>query len=243
MEKIGEKQIPYITLFKDAVRYALSDWIAIFIFGSILLIVSNLENYVLVFHNDILSKRLILACVILVVLSIVESGYSYKIMEESINDSKRPPLFENYKEIFIHGMKDSLVSLFYISLIALTIYASISCYVIFKLPILSLAIITLGIGAIIILFMLGALLNLAYNEGNIHAAFDFKEIKKILINVGIFRLSIIYIFNLIAEYLILTSLFHIGIFSENSIQGFLINLIVTPFIVILTDRLFATSSL
>ena len=56
-----------------------------------------------------------------IILSLLESGYSFKILEESIHGSKRPPLFAKYKEMYVHGFKDVLVSIFYLGIIFLII--------------------------------------------------------------------------------------------------------------------------
>lgn len=243
MPNVGIKHISYWNLFKNSIKYALSDWIAILIFGVILLILSDFEYYVLTNYKYIFSKRLIAAIFIVIFLSILESGYSFKILEESIHGSNKPPLFGNYKEMMYHGVKDSLVVLFYLGIIFLIIVLAISIDLIFPNEIFIITLLAILFGAYILLYMLGALLNLAYTGGDFKAGFDFKKIRQILKKIGSFRVLIIYIFGLISEYLILTSILHVGIFAENSILSFLVNLLLTPFVVIFTERLFALSSL
>lgn len=243
MPKAGVKHISYWNLIKDSMKYAFSDWIAILIFGVILLILSNFEYYVLTNYQHIVSKRLIAAIAIVIFLSILESGYSFKILEESIHGSDKPPLFANYKEMLHHGIKDSVVALFYLGIIFLIIFLAICIDLIFPNEIYVITLLAIFFGAYVLLYMLGALLNLAYTGGKFKSGFDFKTIRGILKKIGLFRILIIYIFGLISEYLILTSLLHVGIFAESSLLSFLVNLLLTPFVVIFTERLFALSSL
>ena len=243
MTKAGIKHISYWNLFKNSIKYALSDWVAILIFGVILLILSNFEYYVLVNYRYLFSKRLIVAIILVIFLSVLESGYSFKILEDSIHGSKKLPLFSHYKEMLHHGIKDSIVALFYLGIIAFIIILAIFLDTILPHEIFIISILAILFGGYIFLYMLGALLNLAYNEGKFKSAFDFKTIKQMLKEIGFFRILVIYIFGLIAEYLILASILHLGIFAENSILSFLVNLLLTPFVVIFTERLFALSSL
>lgn len=243
MTKAGIKHISYWDLFKNSIKYALSDWVVILIFGVILLILSNFEYYVLVNYKYLLSKRLIVASLLVIFLSMLESGYSFKILEESIKGSKKPPLFTNYKEMLQHGLKDTLVVIFYLSIIVFIIFVAILIDKTFPNEIFIISILAILFGGYVFLYMLGALLNLAYNEGEFKSAFDFKTIKQMIKKIGFFRILVIYIFGLIAEYLILASILHLGIFAENSILSFLVNLLLTPFVVIFTERLFALSSL
>lgn len=112
MTKAGIKHISYWDLFKNSIKYALSDWVAILIFGVILLILSNFEYYVLVNYKYLLSKRLIVASLLVIFLSMLESGYSFKILEESIKGSKKPPLFSNYMKCYNMGLKILLLLYF-----------------------------------------------------------------------------------------------------------------------------------
>lgn len=243
MTKPGVKHISYWNLIKDSIRYALSDWVAILIFGVILLVLSSFENYVLFNYRYLFSKRIIVAIIIVIVLSLLESGYSFKILEESIHGSKKPPLFARFKEMYVHGFKDVLVSIFYLGIIFLLILFAYSLDMAFPNGFFLITFFAIIISGVILLFMLGAFLNLAYTGGEFKSAFDFKKIKSILGKIGYFRLIVVYILGLIAEYLIVASILHIGIFAENSILSFLVNLLLTPFIVIFTERLFALSSL
>ena len=243
MTKPGVKHISYWDLIKDSIKYALSDWVAILIFGVILLVLSTFENYVLVNFEYLFSKRLIVAIIIVISLSLLESGYSFKILEESIHGSKKPPLFAKYKEMYVHGFKDVLVSIFYLGIIFLIIVFAYILDIMIPNGFFLITSIALLLSGVILLFMLGAFLNLVYTGGEFKSAFDFKKIKKILSEIGYFRLFVVYVFGLISEYLIVASILHIGIFAENSILSFLVNLLLTPFIVIFTERLFALSSL
>lgn len=180
MTKAGIKHISYWDLFKNSIKYALSDWVAILIFGVILLILSNFEYYVLVNYKYLLSKRLIVASLLVIFLSMLESGYSFKILEESIKGSKKPPLFSNYNEMLQHGLKDTLVVVFYLSIIVFIIFVAILIDKTFPNEIFIISILAIFFGGYVFLYMLGALLNLAYNEGEFKSAFDFKTIKQML---------------------------------------------------------------
>ena len=94
----GKKHLSYYELIRNSAVYAFSDKVAILIFGIILIVLSNLENYILVSQDALLSKRILLVGIIVVVLTIFEAGYSFKIKEETLRGSKRPPLFNHFKE-------------------------------------------------------------------------------------------------------------------------------------------------
>ena len=239
----GKKHLSYYELIRNSAVYAFSDKVAILIFGIILIVLSNLENYILVSQDALLSKRILLVGIIVVVLTIFEAGYSFKIKEETLRGSKRPPLFNHFKEMFRHGLKDFIIDLAYLLLMLLLIVISIIGSALYKeysmiLPLLALFLIT-----ILTLIQQSAIINLAYHDGEFKSAFDFKQIYRLMHAVGFKRMVVIFILWFICDYLILTSIFHEGIFVENTIFTFCLNLVITPFITIFTERLFMLSTL
>jgi hypothetical protein len=71
--------------------------------------------------SDIQNLSGLIFIVILFAFSLIESGYSCKILEETVDGSEKPPIFANYLELIRHGLKDELVVLFYMIIIGVIV--------------------------------------------------------------------------------------------------------------------------
>ncbi|WP_050553503.1 DUF4013 domain-containing protein [Methanobrevibacter boviskoreani] len=228
----------FIDLFKNSLRYAVSDWKAIFILGVFLYIISYLEDTVFK-SSDIQNLSGLIFIVILFAFSLIESGYSCKILEETVDGSEKPPIFANYLDLIRHGLKDELVVLFYMIIIGVILFF---CFELefYKYDFFVRAMGLFFVG-LIYLTMLGGLLNLAHHHGNFKSGFAFREILDLLDKIGICKLVMVYSFIVLSEFLIYRFIF-VDV-SSNGIVSFIVNFLIIPFFVIFSKRLFALSSL
>ncbi|MGN1362312.1 MAG: DUF4013 domain-containing protein [Methanobrevibacter sp.] len=229
----------YFNLLKDAFRYAISDWKAILILGIFLYVISYIEDNV-IFKNGFNTLTYIFLLIVLIIFSFIESGYSFKILEETVSGSRTPPIFGDYLELLKHGIKDSIVVMFYMVIVIFILVLS------FELPFHGYKLFVFSMGlvfaAIVYILMLGAFLNLAYNNGDLRSGFAIGDIIDLLKGIGVSKLILVYLLVIMSEGLIVLFVF-VNIPLDNPFILFVMNLFITPFFVIFSKRAFALSSL
>ena len=235
MKKLTIKEI-----FKNSFKFAFSDWNAIIILGIILTIASFAQNLNFI-DNPIL---LTLILIVIVVLSLIEMGYSFKIMEETIIEkSTKPPLFIHYKNLLQHGLKDSIVYIFYITL--MIIISIMFVYLIsldFDYDIL-LVVFAMFLIGVMYLVLNVAIINLAAHEGVLKYGFKFRQILNLLRRIGLVRLIFIFIITFLTETLLLISFLYIGTLTDPNIIYLICDLLINPFCILFTERALALSVL
>lgn len=227
---------------KKALKFPLSDYKLMFLLGFVLLL-ADLVNEVHVTDDFSLVIKLILTLVALV-MSVLEAGYLFKVIEETTVGSNSLPKFNNFKSIFIHGIKELIVSTTYIMLpiflVILSTYFLISSSLTHNVRDLYLGYAFLIVGVVSILvvgFILqGVFLNMAHNHGTLRSGFDWRKIKEKIRKVG-YK-------NLILTYLIAFATFGslVILFSDTiksiHIIGFLILMVfIEPYLIIFNIRL------
>lgn len=228
------KSLSIKEIFLNSFKYTISDWVAIVILGIILTFLSILNN----FNRDIN----MIMWVAITILSLIEMGYSFKIIEETLQGSTKPPIFRNFKELIIHGIKDTIVYAFYFTLMLIVSFLLIS--MIHSIPESSLIGIILAIIVIGFIFLLlfVSLINLAKHDGKLRYAFHFRELYSLLKRIGIGRIIIVYILAMLIEYLLIKTFITGENIPHMSFVAIIRNLIVTPFLVIFTERTIALSA-
>ena len=101
----------------DAVRYPFSDWKKILIYG-ILTMISSLGIATLVI-GTILGIRNIVEIILLFIIGYIIcgfliNGYKFRIIKTSLNGVAELPEFNNWIEMFIDGIKVSIVVIVYL---------------------------------------------------------------------------------------------------------------------------------
>lgn len=228
------KSLSIKEIFLNSFKYTISDWVAIVILGIILTFLSILNN----FNRDIN----IIMWVAITILSLIEMGYSFKIIEQTLQGSTKPPIFRNFKELIIHGIKDTIVYAFYFTLMLIVSFLLIS--MIHSIPESSLIGIILAIIVIGFIFLLlfVSLINLAKHDGKLRYAFHFRELYSLLKRIGIGRIIIVSILAMLIEYLLIKTFITGENIPHMSFVAIIRNLIVTPFLVIFTERTIALSA-
>ncbi len=93
----------------DAFKYTLKDWKAIILLGAVLCIASTAGE----FQTDSLTIFFIIL-IISVTTSIIEEGYRYRIIENTINGNNSPPLIENPYKLMKEGFVEVITLCIYI---------------------------------------------------------------------------------------------------------------------------------
>ena len=179
----------------DSLTYPFSNGMRFFVLGIIILI--SLSQYSVLYLNRM--NYLIFICLDVVGFLVVGSlvrGYLFKVISESLKDVNELPEFNDWKKMFINGIKVFIVNFIYLIPVILiiilvlrysgstdlkTIFAGLS-YLNFDLLLYNVffhfipVLIALLYLVMIIPVILMAVANMAYNNGKLSAAFKFREI-------------------------------------------------------------------
>ncbi|AEG17323.1 DUF4013 domain-containing protein [Methanobacterium paludis] len=222
-------------IVKDSLRYPFSDWKKILLLG-IIVLVSNLFS----FSTSLRTLTLNLV-IIGLIIGILIFGYEFRIIKSSLDGVNEPPEFNAWIEMFVDGIKVSIVSFVYAIpaiLIILVFIVSISSSNI-SLNIGFVALIAILYAIIVIPILLMAIANMANNDSKLGSAFRFHELINKISTKGWKNLIIWYIVTGII-YLIIFSIGVVvtNIFSLiNSIVGIvLVSLILNPYIYMYLSR-------
>lgn len=97
----------------DAMRYSVSDPKLIILLGVVLLLADILDE--LSGAGEISIEMSIFLFSIVIFLAILEAGYVFRIVEETIQGSKKLPNFNKFGNLFFHGVKEIIVLIIYFS--------------------------------------------------------------------------------------------------------------------------------
>lgn len=231
-------------LFVDASKFAASDWTKFILLGIIFVDIDFLNRATSeVVTPDYISYLLTLAFIFLI---FIESGYLFRIIEASVNGADDLPPYSNLLQLFTHGLKDFTVVAIYMVIPFIVFLISILWILTGDVAGISLqtplVVLTISIVIAIILFILlqAAILNMAHHNGSFKAAFDYKGIFQKIKNVGLKKFLIVCfltgIIFIIVEPFILDTLKG----SMDSIGGTLMEMILAPYLAILTSRFLGT---
>lgn len=184
---------------KDALKYPFSKVKMILLLGLVLLW-ADLVNEVHGTDKFSVVLKLTLTLVA-VVMSFLEAGYLFKVIEETTRGSDSLPEFNQFKSIFIHGTKEIIVTMIYLSLptleLGLSVYYFLSSVKTHNLVDLNLgyAFLVIGFSSILIIgFLLQVvILNMAHNHGSIRSAFNWGKIVEKMRNIGYKNLLLTYL--------------------------------------------------
>jgi len=231
----------------DAVKYPFTDWKKILVLG-ILTMISSI-GAAMVFIGSLIGIKNVLVTIVLfvvgyVVIGFFVSGYNFRIIKTSINGAQELPEFKSWVEMFIDGIKVSLVFIFYsLPAILIVIFAGISLYPMLHglttdpssvniytiLTVISAAILVfIAVLYIIIILPLNymAIAYMADNDSKFSFAFKFREILDKIGSIGWG--------NLIIWYLVIGTIYILISIVGSIVTG--IFSILTPFVgIILTS--------
>lgn len=248
----------YKSILKDSLFFPSKNWLSLLIFGLIYFTVHELYGLALIYPLDLFEIAIIGS---LIIVWIIEMGFYYRVVSESIKGSKRPPKFNKLKNLFIHGFNANIVFGAY-SIILLICYLMISSSLFFssdvsgfiqlykmnpegiyteKLELIKVIFVTTFSG-LVYLWYLVALVNMANHKGSIRAGLDIKAIFRRIKKIGIINLILIYFYldffcTIFFEALAYTFdliPFHV---SHLTLSSILLSLIVMPYAGIFVFRL------
>jgi len=240
----------------DSIKYPLLNLKSLFSMGFMILIGSFLLSQYFDFDNYFGNKLgftgllliILLIFVIFAVTTILESGYTFRIIEKSVIGIKKPPELNNFISMFKHGINEIIIAIIYFLIpifIFIMILDAAFTQISFGLPTLSENIINLFI--IILAFLLFisdvlftvAIPHMAFKGGSFKEAFRFREIFRKIKQIGLKQLLLGYL-------IVVLGLVAVGlpilkeILESANIVGFMIaELIVAPYIVIFYARFIA----
>ena len=112
-------------IVKDALRYPFSDWMKILILG-IIIIISNIPDI----SKHVISTNIILMAFLSIfgfLIYFLVRGYQFKIVKSSLSGINKLPEFNNWREMFIDGIKVFIVHLVYFipAILFILIFAAI----------------------------------------------------------------------------------------------------------------------
>jgi hypothetical protein len=231
-------------ILKDAMRFAVSDWYNFLVLGIILFLVDHLI--------DLSAPSLIdgwwdiLLALVIIFLSFIEVGYGFRIVEETVEGSTRPPNFHNLLNLFWHGIKESLVLIAYFIIPLILAVISISEFVELTNLDLSPLITDYALVLALIFFLCfnimlqGAILTMAHHGGSIRFGFNLPLVFRKINKVGLKNMLIVSLITILVLYIVKQIIFdtiHGLPYPGSTVGEITSTLIIAPFLMIFTTRL------
>ncbi len=240
----------------DSAKYPLLNLKSLFSLGFLILMGSFLLSQYFDFNGFFGGKLsftgalsiILLTFLVLAITTLLESGYTFRIIEKSLMGIEKPPKLNNFFSMFKHGINEIIIAIIYFLvplIIFIMVLDAIFTQINLGLPLLSENIIILFIILLIFLLFISDILftvaipHMAFKGGSFKEAFRFLEIFKKIKQIGLKRLLIGYI-------IIVLGLVAVGwpileeIIESANIVGFVIaELIIAPYILIFYARFIA----
>lgn len=217
----------------DSLRFALSDKVSIIVIGVTLTLISTMEYY------DFKYTGIgIILNIILVILILFESGYSSKIIDETIGGSTEPPAINNVIEILKLGVKEYLVIMGYLLIMSAV---NIIIYILHSLfpSVRGLLITNIILSTMLLIMMQSSLIYRAHKSGKVREGFDFKGIFRLYSKLGFKSCFYLFVAGLITQTVLISSVFNISSLEIVRIIKFILKFTLAPICLIFSLRLFA----
>lgn len=228
----------------NALRYTASNWYNVLILGLLLFLADHLVDLSSPSIIGGISDILILITVIF--LSFMELGYGFRIVEETVKGSFKPPSFSHPLNIFWHGVKESVILLFYYIVPLILIIIVVSEFETLLRLDLSPLIVEYFLLILIILLVTfnimfqGAVLNMAHHEGRIISGLNLPMVFRKIRLVGFKNMLIVSVITTLVIYIVKQAIFdtlHELPYLGPSVGDFISTVLIAPFLMIFTTRL------
>ncbi len=227
-------------MIKDGLKYPFSDVKMIFILGVVLL-AAELINKVPIDGMGVIHCLILITTILIAV--IVELGYVFKVIKETINGSDKLPKFNHLRAIFVHGIEEIIVSTIYLLLpfllFALSFLLLFSGYYSDLMWRVSLGYVFLISGLILTFistFILQiVVMNMAHHHGSIKSGFNFKKIQGKIRIIGFKRLILAYIITTITVGSLV--LFLSDLIKSIPLGLLISEVIIAPYLLLFTARI------
>lgn len=237
----------------DSAKYPLLRLKSLFSLGFMILIgsfsLSRYFDFDKLFGNKLdwpsLLFAILLILLILLVTTILESGYTFRVIEKSLTGSEKPPKLNNFISMFKHGVNEIIIAVIYFLipiLIFLIVLDAVVTQINFGLPSLSenitvlFIILLVPLGFISDMVFMVAVPHMAFKGGSFKEAFRFFEIFRKIKQIGLKRLVIGYSIIALGLVVIGWPILKEIIESANIVSFVIAELIIAPYIVIFSAR-------
>lgn len=217
----------------DSLRFAISDKVSIILIGVTLTLISTMRYY-----NFEFTGLGIIFNIILIMLMLFESGYSSKIIDETIQGSTEPPIIENIPEILKLGVKEFLVVFIYTMIISVINTAVYMLHEAFP-SVRGLLLMNIVLSTAVLILMQSSLIYRAHKSGSVREGFDLKGIFRLYTKLGFKSCIYLFIASLIAQTVFISCIFNISTLEIVQIIKFILKFTLAPISLIFSLRLFA----
>ena len=237
----------------NSAKYPLSNLKSLFSLGVMILIGSFLLsryfdfNELFGYHLNITSSVIIivLTLLVLIVTSVLESGYTFRIIEKSLMGIGKPPELNNFISMFKHGINEIVIATIYFIvpvLIFLIVLDTVVTQINFGLPSISENVIVMLVILLIFLLFISEMLftvaipHMAFKGGGFKEAFKLHEIFKEIKEIGFKRLLIGYLIVVLGIVAVGWPILEEVIESANIIGFIIAELIIAPYLLVFSAR-------
>lgn len=231
-------------MLTDAMRYSVSKWYNILILGLILFLTDHIIDFNV--PSMIGDMGDVLIVIIIIVLSFLEIGYGFRIVEETVQGSSKPPSFHHPLNLIGHGIRESVILLIYFIFPLILVVVGISEFeTMFSLD-FSPIIFEYALFIAIILFVCfnilfqGAVLNMAHHEGSLRSGFNLIMVFRKIRQVGLKNMLMISVITIVVIYILKQAIFdtlHGLPYLGTTVGDVLSTVLIAPFLILFTTRL------
>jgi hypothetical protein len=231
-------------MLKDAMRYSVSKWYNFIILGLILFLTDHIIDFNV--PSMIGDMGDVLIVIIIIILSFLEIGYGFRIVEETVQGSSKPPSFHHPLNLISHGIKESVILLIYFIVpLLMVIIGFFEFELMFNLD-LSSIIMECALFIAIILFVCfnimfqGAVLNMAHHEGSLRSGFNMIMVFRKIRQVGLKNMIMISFITIAVIYILKQAIFdtlHGLPYLGTTVGDVLSTVVIAPFLILFTTRL------
>jgi len=230
-------------MLTDAMRYSVSKWYNILILGLILFLTDHIIDFNVPSMISGMGDVLIVS--IIFILSFLEIGYGFRIVEETVQGSSKPPSFHHPLSLIGHGVRESVILLIYFIIPLILIVIGISEFeTMFNLDFSPMLDYALFIAIILfvcfnILFQ-GAVLTMAHHEGSLRSGFNMIMVFRKIRQVGLKNMLMISFITIAVIYILQQAIFdtlHGLPYVGTTVGDVLSTVLIAPFLILFTTRL------
>ncbi len=224
----------------DSLKYSSSNWVKVILLGLVIFI-ADLSDALSALGGLADEVRFLIIAVGLI-LGVYQIGFLFRIIEETTHWSNTMPKFDKFRDTFIHGIKEGLITIIYFIIPFILIIIGVFSIADLTGPktdevYLIILISALFLASLTYLVYQAAVLNMADHHGTVKSAFDFKEIFKKVRNIGFKKLVFIYILTVVLLATVETTVSDAVTANPLDLWSIISAFLIAPFIIIFIARI------
>lgn len=173
----------------DSFWYSVSDWKKLIILGILLVLMDSEGGFS---GSWVINGLNIIIFLVILILGVLEAGYIFRVLEESVEGSKKLPKFNRFHEMAVHGLKELIIVIVYFAvpsiLVSMLLWGTKAST---NVTITGFLILIILLGITYILFP-AVMLNMAHNHGTVRSGLDFRAILRKIRYLGFKDLVVVY---------------------------------------------------